>query len=266
MTYSSLTYTADSDVAARDVLVSAYESRGFVIVENLLTRDELQSLRDRTSAIVAGRIAFPVENIELEPNGIQKNGARAVRKLNRCAESDAVYLDHARNAKILAIVEALIGKDIKLFGSQAFLKPPGGIEKPYHQDSAYFPIEPMAMVTCWAALDDVTLNNGCMWVIPGSHRQGVLPHSELWMVGERQDMRVPEKALERRNEVPLVMLAGSCSFHHSLLLHSSCPNHSSLPRRGLAVHYMSAQSKWTDAGQVKPDYLLLQGREYAACV
>ena len=105
-----------------------------------------------------------------------------------------------------------------------------------------------------------TVDNGCMWVIPGSHHQGVLDHSEPWMVGERRDMQVPENSLSRAEERPIVMAAGSCSFHHSLLLHSSKPNLTPHPRRGLAVHYMSAHSRWTDPDQPQPEFALLRGR------
>ena len=242
-----------------------YEEEGYFVVEDFLTQQELQRLRQRTIDIAEGRVGFPVENIELEPGAVQQN-AETVRKINGCAENDPVFLAHAQNERILDLVEALIGSDVKLFGSQTFMKPPGGVEKPYHQDSAYFFIEPMALVTCWVALDDVTLENGCMWVVPGSHRLGVLDHSQAWQVGDRVDKRVPESAFAGHTEVPITMKAGSCSFHHSLILHKSNANHTQHPRRGAAVHYMSARSRWTHPSLPKPDYKVLRGREYPGCV
>jgi phytanoyl-CoA hydroxylase len=155
---------------------------------------------------------------------------------------------------------------VKLFESQLFMKPPGGVEKPYHQDSAYFTIEPMALVTCWSALDDVTVANGSMWVIPGSHLGGVVDHGEPWQIGDRIDKRVPASAMDLASEVPMVMPAGSCSFHHSLLLHSSRPNRTNHSRRGFAVHYMTARSRWTNPSKPAPNYRLLRGREYPGCV
>jgi ectoine hydroxylase-related dioxygenase (phytanoyl-CoA dioxygenase family) len=146
------------------------------------------------------------------------------------------------------------------------MKPPGGVEKPYHQDSPYFPIEPMSLVTCWIALDNVTIENGCLWVVPGSHRLGPLPHSERWMVGDREDMRVPETEFNRNEEVPITLTPGSCSFHHSLILHMSHPNKTQTARRGLAFHYMTSKSRWTNANKSQPNYLLLRGQEYPGCV
>jgi phytanoyl-CoA hydroxylase len=162
--------------------------------------------------------------------------------------------------------DSLIDGDIKLFGSQCFMKPPGGIEKPYHQDSAYFTIKPMSLVTCWIALDDVTVENGCMWVIPGSHRGELYDHSQPWNVGGRIDMQVPGEKIDRSCETPITMSAGSCSFHHSMLLHRSGPNQTEGHRRGLAIHYMSSQSRWTHPTMPQPPYPLLRGREYRDCV
>lgn len=244
----------------------AYRETGYLVVDRLIRQSKLDEIRNGLAAIANGEVTtFPTADVELEP-GAKEQSLSTVRKLNRCAENDALFRELAADAAILDIVQSLIGPDIKLFGSQCFMKPPGGVEKPYHQDSAYFPIEPFDLVTCWIALDDVTVDNGCMWVIPGSHRNGILDHSQAWMVGNRRDKQVPGDKLDLNREVPIVMSAGSCSFHHSVLLHRSGPNRTDRPRRGLAVHYMSARSKWTDITRPKPEYLLLRGREFEGCV
>ena len=242
-----------------------YEAKGYFVVEHLLTQHEVQRLRQRTIDIAERQVEFPSEKIELEP-GATSQSIETLRKINGCAEHDPVFLAHAATEKILDIVESLLGPDIMLFGSQTFMKPPGGVEKPYHQDSAYFSIEPMDLVTCWTALDDVTLENGCMWVVPGSHRLGVLEHSQSWQIGDRVDKQVPGGDIDRDREVPITMPAGSCSFHHSLILHKSNANETSHPRRGAAVHYMSAESRWTHPSLSKPNYRLLRGRKHPSCV
>jgi len=242
-------------------LVAQYQQNGFVTVQSLLSELELHALRFRMDEISAGQVpTFPMEMLEFEPDG------GTVRKINQCAERDRIFMMHAANPRILDVVESLIGPDIKLFGSQCFMKPPGGIQKPYHQDSAYFTIEPKELVTCWTALDDATIENGCLWVLPGSHREGLLDHDEPWQVGDRTDMQVRESQLDRSREVANTLTAGSCSFHHSMLLHRSGPNQTDGSRRGLAVHYMSARSRWTHPDKAKPTYPLLRGQEYENCV
>lgn len=242
-----------------------YRELGFLVVEDVLSPEEVEALRRRTWEIAEGvGDDFPPENLELEP-GRSERSLQTVRKINRCAESDSVFLSAARHPRILDVVESLIGRDVKLFGSQCFMKPPGGIEKPYHQDSAYFAIEPMEIVTCWIALDEVTVDNGCMWVIPGGHRLGLMEHAD-WAVGDRPDKQIPESQLDLSKETPILLSAGSCSFHHSLLPHRSGANRSTQARRGLAVHYMSSRSRWVHPTAPQPEYLLLRGRSYPGCV
>ncbi len=246
--------------------VAQYRTQGYLIVENVIPPDDVERLKQRTADIAEGRVPFPEGNLELEPTANGRRSVETIRKLDHCAENDPVFLRHARNDAILDMVEDLTGPDVKLFESQLFMKPPGGVEKPYHQDSAYFTIEPMALVTCWSALDDVTVANGGMWVIPGSHLGGVVDHGEPWQIGDRIDKRVPASAMDLESQVPMVMPAGSCSFHHSLLLHSSRPNRTNHSRRGFAVHYMTARSRWTNPSKPAPNYRLLRGREYPGCV
>lgn len=250
----------------REPLRVQYQRDGFLVSENLLPSDLIGALRQRITDIGAGRVPdFPRNDIEFEPTC--DGGVSATpRKINRCAENDSVFMSVASRHEILDVVESLIGPDIKLFGSQCFMKPPDGVQKPYHQDSAYFTIEPLSLVTCWIALDDVTVENGCMWVIPGSHTDGIYDHSQPWEVAGRVDMQVPDDRIDRSRETPITLTASSCSFHHSVLLHRSGPNQTDSHRRGLAVHYMSARSKWNHPTDPKPNYALLRGQEYPDCV
>ncbi len=248
-------------------LVAEFEANGLVTCQQMLTSTELEAICQRMTAVAEGRItSFPADEIEFEPNANGVRSAATVRKINQCARHDELFMAHAANPRILDVVESLIGPDIKLFGSQCFMKPPGGIEKPYHQDSAYFTIEPASLVTCWTALDDATIDNGCLWVIPGSHQGPILDHDQPWQVGDRMDMQVRSEQFDRSHELAVELTAGDASFHHSKLLHRSGPNQTTEPRRGLAVHYMSARSRWTHSTKSKPDYALLRGQEHAGCV
>jgi phytanoyl-CoA hydroxylase len=157
-------------------------------------------------------------------------------------------------------MQDLIGPDIKLFRDALMMKPPRhGSAKPYHQDSAYWQIDPPDLVSAWIALDDATLENGCMRVIPGSHRWGVVEHRHL------QDYQVDEAALDTSTEVAVSLNAGGCLFFHSLLLHATAPNSSPYPRRSMIISVMSARSRYTGADP-KPHFPLLRGREHAGAV
>ena len=239
---------------------------GYCVVSDLVDAPAVEALRARLTQIAEGAVPFPEALIEYELGAERSRSLPILRKVNHPSLHDGLFLKHARSPNILDVVEQLIGPDIKLFDDQVFMKPPGGMEKTFHQDSAYFHIDPPELVTAWLALDDVTLDNGCLWVIAGSHRHGILDHSQAWAVGDRVDMQVPDSLIDHDRELAITMSAGSCSFHHSVLLHRSGPNNTANPRRGLATHYMSARSRWTGPREAKPDYKLLRGRQHAGAV
>ena len=246
--------------------IAQYQQDGYTILRNALSAEDLHELRTHIEGIASGALPFPEANIEFDPNAPRQRHIDHLRKINGPSKCDAFFRDHAAREPLLTAAADLLGPDVKLFADQVFIKGPGGIKKTYHQDSAYFHIEPMALATAWVALDDVTLENGCLWVVQGSHREGLVDHSEVWMVGSRQDKTVPDAAIDLQREQPILLQAGDCSFHHSLLLHRSGPNQTTTRRRGMATHYMSAHSRWTGAPQDKPDYPLLRGQEHAGCV
>lgn len=162
---------------------------------------------------------------------------------------DEAFLELAKDPGILDCVEQLIGPNIILWGCQAFCKPKGdGMEVPWHQDGQYWPIRPLATCTVWIALDDVTLENGCMRVIPGSHSQRkVYTHHK-----DDRDKLVLNKAVEsewapEQDAFDVVLEAGQMSMHDVYLIHGSRPNTSSERRAGVAIRYMPASSHFDRA-------------------
>jgi len=139
----------------------------------------------------------------------------------------------------------LLGTDrARFFHDQIFYKPArhGGVVA-WHQDYSYWTrTGPVGHITCFIALDDSTLENGCLHLVPGSHRWNLLPKVQL--TGEQgEDMdsirsvMTPEQ-LAQFKPVPMQLKAGEVSFHHSLTLHGSYSNKSERPRRSLVLNYM----------------------------
>src|SRR5262249_40923923 len=152
------------------------------------TEEELQTLRDRAEWIASGEAEHvPAEFRQVEPRVAQGEMAAAdyilsLRKLSHLAWYDEVMLAHARNPRITEPGAWLLGRDLKCYQDHFFRRRPGvGPRQPYHQDQPLgFTIDPPEwMVTCWTALDDVTLENGCLRVIPSTHRGGVLPREVI---------------------------------------------------------------------------------------
>ena len=127
-----------------------------------------------------------------------------------------------------------------MYGDQLFMKAPDtGSAQAWHQDSASWrDIFPMDLVTAWTAIDQSSIENGCLHFIPGTHRWGMLR-------GEQLANFVPDLGHSPWPIVPVELRPGSVSFHHSLTLHMSEANLSNQRRRGYAVHYMRASS-WKD--------------------
>ncbi len=247
--------------------VAQFGEDGVLVIEDLLDADEVEALLARAEWVASGRARhIPVRLLQQEPDvnaGKAAAGAFAdtLRKMSHLAFFDDVFEFHARNPKILDVIESLLGPDLKLYQDQWFMKPPRiGSRQPYHQDMPLgFHIDPPDMVTCWAALNDATIENGCLWMLPGTHRFGIIP-GEKWADYEEMslDGRLPE-------ERPIELKAGSCSFHHGLILHCSRPNRSDLRRRGYATHYVSARCRYTGPAE-NNDAMLVRGESIPGCI
>jgi ectoine hydroxylase-related dioxygenase (phytanoyl-CoA dioxygenase family) len=143
----------------------------------------------------------------------------------------------ARDARLVSLVEGVIGKGVSVYFSQIFFKPPeGGGPKPPHQDNFYFgPRDPEALITAWVAFDDATVENGCMYFGEGSHLKPVIPH--MAPAGEPFNLQIPVSAATIAM-TPAPVPRGGVSFHHGGVLHQSGPNHSQRWRRACALHYV----------------------------
>lgn len=247
----------------------AFWRDGFLAVPHLLSKDEVEALKRRVNAIILDEVPFPREHITLEPvlAGEQHEEiplTQRVRKIIHLTRYDPVFQEYARHPKIVGVVCDLLGPDIKLYVDQLLMKPPFyGSAKPYHQDSAYFPIEPMELVTCWLAMDDATRENGCMRYLPGTHKLGLLEHHTL--EGPHIVPEGWEKMSTLPEEVCVEIEEGGCIFHHSLILHESSPNRSPHPRRAMTTCYMRATSRYTGPPP-QPEYLSIAGKSYPGCV
>jgi ectoine hydroxylase-related dioxygenase (phytanoyl-CoA dioxygenase family) len=145
---------------------------------------------------------------------------------------------------IVDVLTSVIGPNVKCMQSMLFIKASGKPGQAWHQDEFYIPTRDRSLTGAWIAMDDATVENGCLWVIPGSHKHGI-----LWPQHQHQDRRF-DCAGEAANfpytdddAVPVEVKKGSIVFFNGYLLHRSLPNYAkSGYRRALVNHYMSAES------------------------
>jgi len=154
------------------------------------------------------------------------------------------FLDLARDPEIVELVSGVIGEDVILWGCHVFCKPAAeGFETPWHQDGHYWPIRPLANCTVWVALEDSTIENGCLRVIPRSHiGQRLHPHLHEDRTDLTLNQRMAAGSFDEASAVDLELQAGQMSLHDVYMIHGAKPNTSGKRRTGAALRYMPATS------------------------
>lgn len=212
-----------------------YHRHGYVVPSFSLPESEVSQLRESVDQLIS-------ENPDTRPEHlvnahISHPNAEGVRGVE-------AILELAKHPCILDQVQSVIGEDIVLWGCQLFCKPASdGMEVPWHQDGQYWPIQPLATCTVWVAIDDSVVENGCLRVIPGSHR-------EAEVYGHHTDSRerltltqaVNDEHLQQAAPVDVILRAGQMSLHDVYLIHGSNENRSPHRRAGIAIRYMPATS------------------------
>jgi phytanoyl-CoA dioxygenase PhyH len=161
-------------------------------------------------------------------------------------------LEWAFDPSILGLVEPLLGADLALFSTHFICKPRGnGKRVPWHEDSAYWrgQIEPMEVCTVWLAIDPSTRLNGCMMVIPRSHREGRAGFSDYGAVDPNTSVFSSEILEQQRNDAQRVYIElqpNECSLHDARIQHGSEPNTSSIRRCGWTMRFCSTRVKFNE--------------------
>ncbi|HYM33041.1 MAG TPA: phytanoyl-CoA dioxygenase family protein [Candidatus Cybelea sp.] len=165
-----------------------------------------------------------------------------LRKLDNPHFHCAAVRRLASDPRLTSLVHQLIGTGLSVYFSQIFFKAPeGGGPKPAHQDNFYFgPNNRDGVVTAWIALDDATVENGCMFFGEGTNFGPVLHH--VAPDGEPFNLQLPPEALARQPMTPAPVKRGGVSFHHGNTFHQSSSNLSKRWRRACALHYVNGET------------------------
>jgi phytanoyl-CoA hydroxylase len=205
-----------------------YKEQGYLVVPHVLDNALIQAAGDHVEWLQQ-------KHPDLRPE----------RLGHTLLPDDPFWLRLVSDARLLDVAEQFIGPDIALFASHYICKPgTDGLPVLWHQDGAYWPLEPMEVVTLWLAVDDSTVENGCMRVLPGSHRETlktmVRTEGADNVLGSHIDAPVDER-LAVDVEVP----RGGVSVHHPNLVHGSNPNRSGQRRCGLTIRYIPTSTRIT---------------------
>lgn len=153
-----------------------------------------------------------------------------------------------RHPAYLTLCRELIGPDADLYYNQAVMKPPAkGRSFGWHQDTQYIITDPLEYITCWTAITRTTVDNGTIWILPGMHRHGLLPHD--WS----EEAHEWQCRADTSWKIPVVLRPGQIAVFNSLLPHASGPNVSEEVRAAYVVQYHVPQVKHRDTGKLIGD-------------
>lgn len=232
---------AQTDATLTDVQVKHYRREGYLVMPQLFGPAALsrvdECVRSLTDAALSGADMDKV--LELEPDPV--DGRRVPRRIFNPYDQHETFRDLATDPRLLGCIDCLIGPDYNLQHSKLNMKPAKvGSVVEWHQDQAYFPHTNDSLVTTLIYLDDATVENGCLQVLP-RHHSHFFDHAGP--DGTFAGMITEEIADGRfGTPVPLEAPAGSVIFMHCILPHSSLPNRSPHPRRTLIYEYRAADA------------------------
>lgn len=225
----------------RDDVLRRYERDGYLIFRQVLDAGLV--------AEAGGHMEWLAQqHPELRPEALGNN----------LMTDDPFWVRLISDPRLLSVAELFIGPDIALFASHYISKPPfSGQRVRWHQDGAYWPLDPMRVVTCWLAIDESSTENGCVRVIPGSHTGEIAGMHETGpddVLASETDATVDES-----QAVDLELTPGDVEVHHPNILHASEPNTSPKRRCGLTIRYIPTSTRITAPQQPFASAFHLQG-------
>ena len=222
---------------------AAYEDQGYLVFPELLDADELAALRQALDEVLAESVGLTESNDKFSIVPSDDGSRPVVRRIFNPIVHHPVFHDLVFNPKIVDVVETLLGPNIQLHHTKLNLKPPSRQARfEWHQDYPFFPHTNFDLLAVMIMIDDSTEENGCLTIIPGSHKWG--PRNHLFardgaFSSQLEDKHVVEDP-SRWKRVPVP--AGGMEIHHCNMLHSSGPNRGDKPRSAIIIQYRAGDN------------------------
>lgn len=272
--------------------LNRYSRDGFLVLADFVAEDDCERLRNRAEQLVndfnpADAISifstheqsrqtdayflesgdkirfFFEENAFIQNGSLRQSKEKSINKIGHALHDlDQVFAQFSRSPKIRQLIDDLgIERPLLLQSMYIFKQPNIGGEVTCHQDSTFLYTEPNAIAGLWFALEDATIDNGCLWAIPGGHKLGL---KSRWVRAAEGGMKFtvydsttwPEERL-----VPLEARKGTLIVLHGLLPHKSFENKSQRSRHAYTLHVISGSSLYPSDNWLQRSALPLRGYE-----
>ena len=231
-----------------DEQVRSYLDEGYLAVPGLVSGEQLEALKADIVKVARGDYSDqPVAPVE--KGASSEDVIQSVLCIHQPHLVSPVMLDFVRHAKICGVLSQLTAAhlpwwdgSVKCMQSMYFVKPPGFQGQSWHQDEIYIPTRDRSLIGAWIAVDDATIENGCLWVLGGSHRRGYLYPQRDHDRPDEFDHGQESFGFDDSGEQPVEVAAGTVVFFNGYVLHRSRRNRGTTYRRVLVNHYMTAWS------------------------
>jgi ectoine hydroxylase-related dioxygenase (phytanoyl-CoA dioxygenase family) len=233
---------------ASDEQVKFFVENGYLVVPNLISKDELEELKQDTIKIARGE--YLCQGLEALPKNLSDEEILqyilCIHQPHFVSPVMEKYVKHPKLCGVLSQITAahlpFWDGSVKCMQSMLFVKPPGFQGQAWHQDEIYIPTRDRSLIGAWIAMDDATIENGCLWILPGSHRPGYLYPQRDHNNPEEFDFAGESHGFDESGEIPVEVKAGAVVYFNGYLLHRSRKNRSQVYRRVLVNHYCNAWS------------------------
>ena len=232
--------------ARAETLVQEFDPREIV---SIFSTHEQNRLTDEYFLTSGDKIRFFFEENAFNPEGTLKyQKEKSINKIGHALHDlDPVFQKFSRSDKVKHLAAAIGFANSLLLQSMYIFKQPNiGGEVTCHQDSTFLYTEPIDIVGLWLALEEATVENGCLWAIPGGHRHGL---KSRWVRTPEKKMKfevLDETPWPEDQLVPLEVSKGSLILLHGLLPHRSFENKSSRSRHAYTLHLIGATAKYPE--------------------
>ncbi|MET4546205.1 phytanoyl-CoA hydroxylase [Pedobacter africanus] len=218
--------------------IAFFNANGYLTVEDIITPEEVEQYKAIYNDFLSEKIDVGANRSDLG-DGLGKNRAKEnITQIMWPSDFVNELIRMPYHQRALAISRELIGEDAEMDFDMLINKAPySNTITPWHQDEAYWLNVPdKRAASCWLALDEATVNNGCMWFVPGSNLKEVRPHRFAGKEGGALTCDATE-----REGTFVELKPGSCTFHQGRTLHYSRGNSTSTNRRAFILNFRPAE-------------------------
>ena len=233
--------------------IQFYQNYGYLLARGLFLPEEIEELKDDTAKIFRGSYGDVAGMIPIAAGESDTEVLKKYVAIHFPHKISPVIRKYVAHDAVVKILQGIISPNVKCMQSMLFVKGPGKAGQSWHQDEYFIPTRDKSLTGVWVAIDDASVQNGCLWVIPGSQLPGyIMPRVSNTDPEYADEDIIDITSYADEQVIPLEAAKGDVVFFNGYLLHSSLRNKTENNfRTELVNHYMSAESMlpWDQDGK-----------------